>query len=83
MLVEDMDLDFDDGTAFQNALTVDHDVGYDVDIVGGYDFGMVRLEAELAYKRASTNEFAQTCSSRAAARSTTSRPMATAARFRR
>jgi len=26
--------------------------GYDVDIVGGYDFGMFRLEAEGAYKRA-------------------------------
>src|SRR3954470_1026223 len=57
MLVEDMDVDFDDGvTSLQNALTIDHDVGYDVDIIGGYDFGMVRLEAELAYKRASTNE---------------------------
>jgi OmpA-OmpF porin, OOP family len=57
MLVEDMDLDYGDGiTDLSNALTVDHDVGYDVDIIGGYDFGMVRLEAELAYKRASTNE---------------------------
>jgi opacity protein-like surface antigen len=27
--------------------------GYDVDVVGGYDFGMFRLEGELGYKRAS------------------------------
>jgi opacity protein-like surface antigen len=57
MLVEDMDLDYTDGTTdLANALTVDHDLGYDVDVIAGYDFGMVRLEGELAYKRASTNE---------------------------
>src|ERR1044071_6374611 len=27
--------------------------GYDVDVNGGYDFGMFRLEGELAYKHAS------------------------------
>ena len=26
--------------------------GYDLDLIGGYDFGMVRLEGELGYKRA-------------------------------
>jgi opacity protein-like surface antigen len=26
--------------------------GYDVDLIGGYDFGMFRLEGELGYKRA-------------------------------
>src|SRR3954470_13948929 len=25
--------------------------GYDVDLIGGYDFGMFRLEGELGYKR--------------------------------
>src|SRR3954470_24300126 len=29
-----------------------HKMGYDVDAVGGYDFGMFRLEGELAYKHA-------------------------------
>ncbi len=29
-----------------------HKMGYDVDVVGGYDFGMFRLEGELAYKKA-------------------------------
>ena len=24
--------------------------GYDVDVIGGYDFGMFRLEGELGYK---------------------------------
>src|SRR6266550_2958492 len=30
------------------------DTGYDVDLIGGYDFGMFRLEGELGYKRAKT-----------------------------
>src|SRR5258708_5517610 len=28
--------------------------GYDVDVIGGYDFGMFRLEGELGYKHAKT-----------------------------
>jgi len=32
--------------------TVKYKTGYDVDLIGGYDFGMFRLEAELGYKRA-------------------------------
>jgi opacity protein-like surface antigen len=31
--------------------------GYDVDIIGGYDFGMFRLEGELGYKRAKNKSF--------------------------
>src|SRR6476469_1309264 len=32
--------------------------GYDVDLIGGYDFGMFRLEAELGYKHAkASNSF--------------------------
>jgi hypothetical protein len=27
--------------------TVDHNLGYDVDLIAGYDFGMFRLEGEL------------------------------------
>ena len=33
-------------------LDVDHKLGYDLDLIAGYDFGMFRLEAELGYKRA-------------------------------
>src|SRR3954468_20590536 len=32
---------------------VDHKTGYDVDAIAGYDFGAVRIEAEVGYKRAS------------------------------
>ena len=31
---------------------VRYKMGYDLDVVGGYDFGMFRLEGELGYKRA-------------------------------
>jgi opacity protein-like surface antigen len=33
--------------------------GYDVDVIGGYDFGMFRLEGELAYKRSKLKSFSQ------------------------
>src|SRR4029079_10089439 len=51
---EDLDLDFDDtGTVeiLDEAISIHHNSGYDIDVIGGYDFGMVRAEAELAYKR--------------------------------
>src|SRR6185369_5752176 len=31
---------------------IDHKTGYDVDALAGYDFGAVRIEAELGYKHA-------------------------------
>src|SRR5258705_1682615 len=31
--------------------------GYDVDLIGGYDFGMFRLEGELGYKRTKNKSF--------------------------
>ena len=31
--------------------------GFDVDLIGGYDFGMFRLEGELGYKRSSLKHF--------------------------
>ena len=33
--------------------TIKNKTGYDVDLIGGYDFGMFRLEGELGYKRSS------------------------------
>jgi opacity protein-like surface antigen len=33
--------------------------GYDVDLIGGYDFGMFRLEGELGYKRSKIKRFNQ------------------------
>src|SRR4051794_76998 len=32
--------------------TVKSKTGYDIDVIGGYDFGMFRVEGELGYKRA-------------------------------
>lgn len=32
--------------------------GYDIDLIGGYDFGMFRLEGELGYKRAKAKNLA-------------------------
>ena len=57
MWVEDADVDYDDGTLdLANAVTVSHNIGYDVDLIAGYDFGMLRLEGELGYKRAGVNQ---------------------------
>ena len=57
MWVEDMDVDYDDGVlSLPDAVTVSHKSGYDVDLIAGYDFGMLRLEGELGYKRASVNQ---------------------------
>jgi len=61
MLVEDTKLDYvyDDGVdAYEipDALNIDHKLGFDVDLVAGYDFGLVRGELELGYKRASLDE---------------------------
>jgi opacity protein-like surface antigen len=48
---------YTDPTNFPNVATTDvakikYKQGYDVDLIGGYDFGMFRLEGELGYKRA-------------------------------
>ena len=36
---------------FDRALNVDYKIGYDADVLAGYDFGMFRVEGELAHKR--------------------------------
>lgn len=56
MIVEDIDLDVG---AFNNNTTLDHDYGFDVDFIAGYDFGAFRLEAEGGYKQASVDELTQ------------------------
>lgn len=57
MKVENIDLDFErDGTSIDNLFTLDMSTGFDVDLIGGYDFGMFRAEGELGYKRASVDE---------------------------
>ena len=41
---------------YDNAAQVDYKTGWDADIIGGYDFGMFRVEGELGYKRASVDD---------------------------
>ncbi len=47
-----------DGDIYDQALTFEYDTGIDVDLVAGYDFGMFRVEAELAHKRAGLDSLA-------------------------
>ncbi len=57
MWVEDMDVDYvDPFLDIRDGQTVTHHSGYDIDGVAGYDFGMIRLEAEVAYKQADVNQ---------------------------
>ena len=53
LIVEDrppFELTFDDEAPIE--FTVDHKRGYDIGAFAGYDLGMVKVEGELAYKRA-------------------------------
>ena len=53
MIVQDMDLDYEDSVNDLNdAVTIDHKTGFDVDLIAGYDFGWWRLEGELGWKHA-------------------------------
>ncbi|WP_188053845.1 OmpA family protein [Sphingosinithalassobacter sp. CS137] len=54
MLVEDIDYDIG---ASPRAATVDHDNGFDVDGIIGYDFGAFRAEAEVGYRRATVSSY--------------------------
>src|SRR6188472_2632500 len=61
MLVEDTKLDFDidDGEVIEDindAIILDYNTGIDLDLVGGYDFGGFRIEAELGWKHASLGD---------------------------
>jgi opacity protein-like surface antigen len=40
-----------DGERFQSAVNINYKIGVDGDLIGGYDFGMFRAEAELGHKR--------------------------------
>src|SRR3546814_8481530 len=48
MIVEDSDFDLG---ATSNAVTVEHEKGFDVDGIIGYDFSGFRAEFEVGYKR--------------------------------
>ena len=56
MIVEDSDFDSSStfrGVTRNDTVVIDHKRGIDLDLIGGYDFGAVRAEAEAGYKRAS------------------------------
>jgi opacity protein-like surface antigen len=62
MIVEDGDFDstYMLGSITRNqAVSFDHKVGVDLDLIGGYDFGSVRAEAEAGYKRATVDTIDQ------------------------
>lgn len=57
-VVEDSDFDFSNGSStLPHALELNHDYGFDGGLFVGYDLGAFRLEAEVAYKRASLDTF--------------------------
>ncbi|MCY7398390.1 MAG: outer membrane beta-barrel protein [Sphingomonas bacterium] len=61
MIVEDIDSDITVrrgavATQIVDAYKIDFKRGFDVDAIAGYDFGMFRLEGELAYKRARVDD---------------------------
>lgn len=57
MRAQDIDLDYHDRlNNFEDVITVGHKIGWDADIIGGYDFGPIRTEAEISRKRASIDE---------------------------
>src|SRR4051794_36206583 len=54
MIVEDTDVDIG---ATQNAITLNHEYGYDGGLFVGYDLGAFRIEGEVAYKKADLDSF--------------------------
>ena len=58
MLIEDSPITYNDAFAgtVNRAYVLEHKPGWDVDLIAGYDFGMIRLEGELGYKRASIDQ---------------------------
>jgi len=44
-------------TVLPNAIRIDYKIGADVDAIAGYDFGPVRAELELGYKRSQLKEY--------------------------
>ncbi len=57
MIVEDIDYDVN---GVNDATTVDHDYGYDVGGVIGYDFGGFRVETETSYRKATVDSISST-----------------------
>jgi len=43
-----------------DVVRINYDTGFDVDVIGGYDLGMFRLEGELGYKEAGLKDVTAT-----------------------
>ena len=58
MIMKDRDLTYIDNTigVLPDAYVLEHNYGWDVDLVAGYDLGMIRVEGELGYKSASIDQ---------------------------
>jgi opacity protein-like surface antigen len=52
----EMDVTLNNTTEFDNGYRVKDKTGYDVDIIAGYKLGLLRLEGEAGYKRASLKD---------------------------
>jgi opacity protein-like surface antigen len=50
-----LDVTLNNKTQFSNGFEVKDKTGYDIDLIGGYKFGLLRLEGELGYKRTKLN----------------------------
>ena len=50
LMADDMDFEFDESAEALD-IEAEHKTGFDLDIIGGYDFGMIRAEGELSWKR--------------------------------
>jgi OmpA-OmpF porin, OOP family len=56
LLVQDPNWDYaDTNVAVNDAYNIDLNNGFDGDVVVGYDLGMIRVEGELGYKRATVD----------------------------
>jgi opacity protein-like surface antigen len=53
LMPKDTIFEYDDDDVFG----VEYKNGYDLDIIGGYDFGFIRAEGELSWKRAALDNF--------------------------
>ena len=57
LMPKDSDIDLDDAQTNLFDFDVEHKNGYDLDVLAGYDFGFIRAEGELAWKRAKHKEY--------------------------
>src|SRR5689334_1879771 len=57
MIIENLDYRLVVNGFDRQMISINPSTGFDVDAIAGYDFGMFRAEGEVAYKRASIDEF--------------------------